>query len=290
VTSSAPPKLHLPATPRPVTRAVNRRSWRELRVQAWWKSAVVVGLITAVVTAGYIREAAKRHRLLATGIMLDGILNRVEGVSARENPNWKVMRDHSVPVEVGVVLPDGRLATLEGTLPAAQGFLAVNGKIKVRVEPDDISNWGESVQLLQWWEVVAVPLLFMVPVVLIALAIAEVQRRRVIAVWRNGIRAEGVVVDVKQIAMAPRSRLVRFTLVDGPDRRIITSLYPPGSTPPAPGDALNLIYPIDRPQHAIVADLYVRPGDQVAAPPQPSAMNVALKDQPQDQLKDQPAE
>jgi hypothetical protein len=95
----------------------------------------------------------------------------------------------------------------------------------------------------------------------IILAIAGWRRRGVLRTWRDGIRAAGVVVDIKHSAAAPRSRLVRFTFAEGPDRRVLTALYPAGAALPRPGDPLVLLVPLDRPDDAIVADLYARPGD-----------------------------
>jgi len=242
-----------------MTRYVTRRSWGEGRVRFWWMSAVVIAIVGAIVTVGYVREAMKRKRLLETGITVKGKLIRVEGVSAKDNPNWKVLRDHSVAVEISIVLPDGQLATLTGDLPAGRGYLAVSGDIDVRVDRNDLTNWGESVQPTEWWEVVAFPLIFMLPIVVLLLAIAEWHRRRVIKVWRDGMRAAGVVTDVRHSAAAPHSRVVHFTLAEGPERRVFKTLYPARAGIPQRGDALTLLLPADRPQDAIVADLFVRP-------------------------------
>jgi hypothetical protein len=267
VTQTLAPRLTLPSTPRPITRLVTRRSWREAPVQSRLKLAGVVVLVGAFVTAMNLKLAIKDRRLQQHGITTTAKLVRVGGVSEKENRNWKMLRDQTIEVELLVIMPDGRLLTLKGPLPPGNGYLAVNGDITVRVDPDDPNNWTEAVEIQSWWHVLAVPLFFMLPVLVILLAIAEWRRRRVLAVWRDGVRAYGVVIDIKQTAAAPLSRIVRFTIVDGPDKRVLTSLYPSGVTVPKPGDTLNIIVPQDRPDETIVADLYARPGD---APQQPA--------------------
>jgi hypothetical protein len=52
------------------------------------------------------------------------------------------------------------------------------------------------------------------------------------------------------------SRVVRFALADGNDRRVFHVLYPASSGKLVKGDKLLLVAPANRPSRAIVAALY----------------------------------
>jgi len=78
----------------------------------------------------------------------------------------------------------------------------------------------------------------------------------VLSIWRNGAAAIGSVVDVRQSSMAPHSRVVRFTLNDAPDRRILSTLYPIAAGELNEGDELLLLMSPTNRRRAIVAELY----------------------------------
>jgi hypothetical protein len=58
--------------------------------------------------------------------------------------------------------------------------------------------------------------------------------------------------------MAPRSRICRYTIIDGDDRRVFPTLYPTRHGEPQRGELLDMILLHDQPGRAIVADFYVR--------------------------------
>ena len=266
-TAAAQSPLPLPSTPRPVTRLITRRSWGEAPVRFWWGSALIVVLVAAFVTVGLVRQELKHRRLIETGEIVNATADKVAGVTKGQNPNFSVQRDQTIPVEFSAVMPDGKLVKFGGYLEPTDGRIRVGQILKLRVDPKDPTNWSEDVTERAWSHVLSVPLFMMLPVAVMLLAVAELRRRQVLAVWRHGIRTPGVVVGVRHSAAAPRSRIVQFTLADGRDRRILKALYPIHAGIPNKGHPLTLLVPQDRPQAAIVADLYVRPGDRAPAPP-----------------------
>jgi hypothetical protein len=249
-------QLGLPPVPRPVTRRAARRAWGEARVRFWWTSALAVLLVAAYIAAGGIREALKLRRVVRDGVDVTATAWRVQGVTASDNANFGVQRDQSVPVDFRATLPDGRTIEFGGYLPAANKWIKVNQKVKLRVDPDDPSNWTEQANPRSWWHVTGIALFIVLPIAAVLLGIALWRRRAVLDVWRRGEPAEGIVLDVRNPAAAPRSRVVHFSLADGRDRRVFKMLYPLRAGLPHKGQALNLLTLPDRPQGAIVADLY----------------------------------
>ena len=259
VSETLTPTLSIPAVPRPVTRQARRRAWAEAGVQVWWKSALVVLLVCAYVAYIHIEEATTQRRLFQKGVVVDARAVKVLGVTAKDNARYGSQRDQTIPVEFETILPDGRLVTLEGYLPPGPGWIKVNQEMKLRVDPDDLTNWAEVSDILPWWRVLAVPLFLMLPIALILLAIAWWRRRRVLKVWEQGIAGEAVAVEVRHSAISPLSRVVRFTLAEGEDKRVFTTLFSNRSGIPARGDSFAVVYPYDQPGRAIAVQNYIEP-------------------------------
>ncbi|MEO6437090.1 MAG: hypothetical protein ABIP55_15205 [Tepidisphaeraceae bacterium] len=257
MTQTLEPRLVIPPVPRPASPRAARRSWGEARVQGWWKLALLVLLITAFVAYNQAGEAIKQRRLAEKGVLVDAKAVKVMGVTEKDNPRYGGIRDQSIPVELETILPDGRIATLTGYLPPGEGWIKVNQELKVRVDPNDLTNWAEVGDILPWWRVFTIPLFLMLPVALVLLGLAWWRRQRVLRTWSQGLRARAVVVGLRHSATAPLSRIIRFTLAEGEDRRVFIALFPNKAGIPAKGDAFTLIYPYGRPDHGIVAELYV---------------------------------
>ena len=96
----------------------------------------------------------------------------------------------------------------------------------------------------------------MLPIALLLLAIALLQRMRVLRVWRDGKLCRAIVVDLKNVSTAPRSRLIRYTLVEGSDNRIFKLLLPVRAGLPRDGELIDVLALLDTPGRAIAAKLY----------------------------------
>ena len=75
--------------------------------------------------------------------------------------------------------------------------------------------------------------------------------------WRHGVPAVATVVDSKQSAIAPRSRVVRYTLAEGADRRIFSTLFPASQGELQKDDELLVLIPPKHPDRAVIAELYL---------------------------------
>lgn len=253
MTATEPATIVIPPAPRQVTRRASRRAWGEASVRFWWKSAVGVALVTLVVAAGFVKNAIGKRQLMRDGIPVQATIVEVEGTG---RPRFAVLRDHHVKVQLSVPMPNGETPLISTSLDPGSGYVQVGADVRVRVDPKRPSRLVEEAELEPWWRVVAVPMLMMLPLAAALMGLAEWRRRRVLAVWRRGAPGRGIVVDVSHSATAPRSRTLRYTLVDGADRRVFSMLYPTRAGNPQRGDLLDLIVLQERPQDAIVTELY----------------------------------
>jgi hypothetical protein len=246
----------VPPTPRPVTRRAALRSWAEPSVQMWWKCAIIVAAVMTYVTVIQVREYIRRQYLLEHGLPVKATIQELNDRKVGTG-SYHPMRDTELYVTLAGTLPDGKPFAFKGMLPKADGYAELGGQLDLRVDPDDPSRWvevGKNQSLTQ--EFMAIFLLL--PVVLILLAVAQWQRMKMLNVWKNGKLRDAVVVECRHSAMAPRSRVCRYTIPDGEDRRVFHTLYPTHHGVPQRGDVLPMIFLPDRPNRAVVADLYVR--------------------------------
>ena len=196
---------------------------------------------------------------MTTGLPVTATIVEVRGTSRSE---YAQLRDDAVPVLMKGRLPDGKPWEVRADLPPGPGYAKVGAEVDVRVDPNDPNVWVEQGEVLPWWRVVAVPMLLLMPISLLLLAIAIWRRMMILRVWRDGVRGHGVVTDVRQDPVAPRSRIVRYSLIEGRDKRVFRILYPVREGVPRVGDLLNLIVNPDRPQDSLVAELYLSPPTQ----------------------------
>jgi hypothetical protein len=246
----------LPPVPRPITARAASRAWAEQSVQMWWKSALAVAIVMAGVTAMQLRDHLRRKNLLEHGLPVKATVIELDGRKISTG-SFQPMRDVELPVKLRGTLPDGRPFEFDGNLPTAEGKAQLGADLDLRVDPQDHSRWievGKQRPLTQ--TLMAVYLLL--PVVFLLLALAWWRRNGVLKVWENGRLREAVVVDCRHSPLAPRSRVCRYTLADGEDRRVFQTLYPTRLGVPQRGDVLHMLVLHDQPGRAVVADLYVR--------------------------------
>jgi hypothetical protein len=147
---------------------------------------------------------------------------------------------------------EGWMAQLPDQTPIPT--IRVGDKIPIRVDQDAPKVWTDRAQPKPWLVDFTI-VLFLVPLLVVLGLIALLRRMQVLKIWRKGEAAAGVVVDLKQTAIAPLSRVVRFTLAEGSDRRVFSTLHPARGAP-GPGDVIWVVFPPRNPGRAIVASLY----------------------------------
>jgi hypothetical protein len=135
-------------------------------------------------------------------------------------------------------------------------FAMVGTDFKIKVNPNDPTQWRE-VTVPKPWTQELTTLGLLAPLLVLLLMVTIWRRMSVLNVWRNGSLIGGQVVEIRQTAIAPRSRIVRFTLKDG-DRRVWATLAPTSAGIPARGETIWLIALPGRPGRSILAKLYQR--------------------------------
>ena len=251
-----PPELN--SVPRALTPRARRRSWNELPVRIWVILAVAVTFITAYFTVSTYLGGRYGRWLIKHGQPVTAEVLVIEGTRDRRGA---FNRSDVLRVQLGYTVNGKRYEYLD-----AQGQLSridarpvpviyVGDKIDIRVDPNDPRVWTDRTRPIPWYAEFTIVLLLLPLLALLAL-VALVRRRQVLNVWQNGEAAGAVVVEQRHTASAPLSRVVRFTLADGTDRRVWSTLVP-ARLAPAPGESMWVIFPPGNPGRAIVADLYL---------------------------------
>ena len=253
MTEVATQPLVIPNAPRRVTKTASRRAWAEQQVQMWWKSALVISVVALVVGAHASYTTLAERNLLQNGLRINALITEVRGVT---RPNYAQPRDDSVPVKLRWVMPNGEEVKLATDLPPGPGYAKVGELLSICVDQSNPRNWVEQKSLLPWWRVLALPVIMMLPIALLLLAIALLQRMRVLRVWRNGKLSRAIVVDSKNVSTSPRSRLIRYTIVDSPDNRIFKLLIPVRAGVPRDGELFEVLALPETPGRAVAAKLY----------------------------------
>ena len=243
----------MPPAPREVTPRVRRRAWGDIHVRFWWLSALAVALVIGYFTAHRVREALRDRALIRDGIP---VKTTIKTAGEKYIAGQSEMRNSFKPVTLLGTLPDGQEREFRGEVPPGPGYLIIGSPLEIRVARDDPSEWTAQLEPLPWSRELALSLMFL-PLIVLLLLVAYLMRRRVLRVWERGEPAEAVIKEVKHSAYAPRSRVLRFSLAAGDDRRIFTTLCPPGVAVPAVGEQIQLLMLPSQPNRAIWTRPYV---------------------------------
>lgn len=253
------PPASLTQTPRQITPRARRRSWNELPVRIWVILAVAVALITGYFTVNEYLGGRYERWLITQGTPLTARVMWINGVrrlgeTFNRTDRLQAQLHYTPPgADEELEYVPGWLAQLPDQKPVPT--ITIGDMIPIRIDPDNVTTWTDRERPRPWLAEFTVVLLLLPALVLLTL-IALLRRTRVLDVWRRGEVAAGAVVELKQSAIAPFSRVVRFTFADGSDRRVFSTLHP-AKNAPATGEVLWVVFPRGKPANAIVADLYV---------------------------------
>jgi len=256
MTTSKAPAPHidsLPPAPRTVTARASRRSWHEARVRTWAILSLIVLLATIYFAATQITAALRTRNLITNGAKVMATVDSCNGVKDKGRKYNRLDRCGCDLIFVG---PDGVKRTVQGELAPQPGTLIIGEQIELRVDRADATRWTDLLTPPPWHTELAA-VIVPVPLLVFAVAMMLWRRAQVLNVWRRGEPVPAVVVDSKKSAIAPRSRIVRFVLPDGNDRRVFQVLYPAALGQLQRGDELVLIAPPNKLTRAIVAELYL---------------------------------
>jgi hypothetical protein len=254
-TTIAPSPPTLPKIPRLLGKSARRRSWNELPVRLWVVLSIVICVITIYLTASRVHQALKDRSLIHNGLDI-----KAKIISANGSPTPKRWpRNETIPATIRFVMPDGSQQEQTVLLDAkADAFAMVGTELAIKVDPDDPQRWTEQTVPAAWSGELTTPVM-LIGLSLIVVATTLLRRQSVLRVWKNEPLVAATVVEIKHTALAPLSRVVKFTLVDSTNRRVWSILLPVRAGIPQPGETIWLISSQKNPARAIAAKLYVDP-------------------------------
>ena len=144
---------------------------------------------------------------------------------------------------------------VEGRLKDQQKPVTTGQKMLIRVSREDPTRWTDR-ERVDWGRVLLLPG-FVTLAGLPLLGAAAWSRRRVLRVWREGEAMEGTVIEVRQAAANPLSRVVRYVLTGQTSSRVYSAVVPNRVGVPQPGESIWLVAEPTRPQGAIAAAAYL---------------------------------
>ncbi len=217
----------------------------------------LVGVSLAYLAAQNIRDGLNDRRLVANGIRTTATLIDVSG---NADPRKTVaMHGPTEDRTVHLSYQDAKGNTIDSAPRALENPLS-DGKhpgqtIDIRYDPDQPDIWIDRAEAQPW--IARLTIVWMLlPALLVSLLMLFVRRFQMLRVWRDGVEVAGTVVELRQSPIAPRSRIVRFTLGDPENRRIFSTFFPNSAGEINKGDELLLLTLPSNPSRAIVAELY----------------------------------
>jgi hypothetical protein len=246
----------LPDIPRPITRRVRRRVWNEGPVRFWMILSVLVGACVCFLTIQYISEGIDERRVIYNGIAATG---QIIDINGDETPR-RMIATHGTESDRIVHLRYRDTSGNEVDSTRELQTTRFEGKrpgqtVEIRFDPKDPKIWTDRLELQPWRTRFAMVWLLL-PALVFPIVLMLVRRRQLLKIWRDGIETAAKVVEVRPSPIAPRSRVVRYTLGLEDDRRVFLTLFPTSAGQLQPGDELLMLTSPGNPARAIVAELY----------------------------------
>jgi hypothetical protein len=212
--------------------------------------AITLIIISLFFIVGRVWRSFKDLSLMRSGVRVEADIIDVQG-----NPLAKIyepeLRYH---FHLKFKLPDGKVCEVNEPLKDQRKALGPGMKIPLYVDPKNPNRWTDRTDI-SWIEDTMVGIMLL-PMILLLLVISIVNRFAVLKAWKNGHAIHATVVEIKQSATAPFSRLLQMVLSNYHDQRIFTTLIPTRLAHYQPGDIVWVIIPSTVPRWAILAELY----------------------------------
>jgi hypothetical protein len=239
-----------PQPPRAITKNARRRSWAEPRVRNWVLMAVVIFLIALWFVGLRIYASWSDRWLIKHGVRVEADIIDVDGNTLKKLYEPEL----NLPFHMSFRMPDGRFHMVNERLKAQRQAIGPGKKVPLYVDPNNLNHWTDRVEI-SWLEDSLVGILLL-PTFFLLLGVALFNRMKILQAWENGHAIHASVVEIKQSATAPMSRVLRMVLGHYHDQRIFTTLIPTRLARYQPGDVVWVIIPSTTPRWAILAELY----------------------------------
>jgi hypothetical protein len=243
-----------PTVPRPLTARVRRRSWAEAPVRTWMVLTLLIAASLGYLAITNILEGLSERRVIYNGVIASATIVEVNGDS---DPRKAIATNGAVgdrTVKLKYRDASGKEIESERELQTSRH----KGRhprdiLQIRYDPDKPEAWTDSTEPRPWFARLAI-VWMLLPALLLAGIMMLIRRMQILRVWIEGVPMTGTVIDTRQSPIAPRSRVVRFTLDD--DRRIFSTFVPISAGDVSRGGELMMLASPTDHSRAIVADLY----------------------------------
>jgi hypothetical protein len=233
-----------------------RRAWAEQPVRVWMilSMLLLVGIIYVLVDQ--LPEGIAERQIIKTykpvtavlhdvGKMHDTTWRHTAITGGAEEDRWATMIYPGGP-------PEGssrELETdrLEGKHPG--------DSVDIRYDPSHPDVWSDRMEPEPWGGRLLI-IWMLLPALAITLLMLLRRRQLMLRIWREGEPIIATVVESRQSPIAPRSRLIRFTIDDSPDRRVHSTFFPNSAGTIEKGDQISMLALPNNPGRAIVGGLY----------------------------------
>ena len=223
-------------------------------MRIWSVISLLVGISLLYLAAQNVSEGMTERRLINDGKEFTATVLEVNG---DRDPRHAVKMqgesgDRMVKLDYPGVPSDAQPRALESI---KSDGLRPGDPVRIRVDPNDLAMWTDSTEPQPWLARLAI-VWMLLPALLLALVMLVIRRHQMLRIWRDGTETFGTIVELRQSPIAPRSRVVRFTLGDSDNRQIFSTLFPNRAGEINTGDELLLLTLGSNPSRAIVAELY----------------------------------
>lgn len=219
-------------------------------MRLWWLTGLVLAVIAAWLTVGRLLSSAQDRALAQSGRAVEAeILQadhlRIVGQTLGPEANATFTMRYEL---------DGRTHEVQGKLKQQRGPLGPGETVTLYVDPQDPSRFTDRTEVSLADDLFV--LMLIAPVVVLLVVVALWKRAAALRAWREGEAMAAVVVETKQAASAPMSRLVRYTLRDVKDNRVYSTFVPTRVGVLNPGDVFWVVAAHGNAGRAVVAALY----------------------------------
>lgn len=230
ITEPPPPT----SVPRAITPLVARRLWIEPGVRFWWLSAAVLLVIAGAGAFEQFFTWKEENRLIKQGVTVSAEVIEAGGLS---------MRDKKTEPDSPVVLKftfGNHEYQVHGHLAGRRETIITGRPVDIRIDPGNPNIWtyrAEPTPLLA----AMLGSLLVFPLVVIGLCVAWWRWSRLKRLWKFGPAQIAIVIQARQSALAPLSKLVRCTPRGVGDKRLYNVFVPRSVRSINHGDLLWLI-------------------------------------------------
>jgi hypothetical protein len=232
--------------PRGVSKLVRRRIWLEPSVRFWWLAGAVMLLVAVGFSVQDLRLWLQELRLIRQGAVVPAMVLVADGID---------IKDKKLPPTAITTLRyqfKGKTYDVTGTLAGRKELILTGHPVDLRIDPDQPDVWTYRSEPTSIVAALLGPIIVF-PLGLIGLLVALWKRGRLERLWKTGPARLAIVIETRQTALAPMSKLVRVTPQGVGDRRLYTVYVPHTVRQLQHGDLLWMISHPDNATHVAAA-------------------------------------